>query len=265
MAGQFLAGTCGYSYSEWREVFYPKDLRAPDYLKYYSLVFPFVELDFSWYKMPKPETLAAMADQTQPGFLFALKAHKSLTHEIGEDWEFQAGMFADAAESLLVRGKLAAVLVQLPYSFAYTAENRSYLASLLSSLSSFPLVVEFRNEAWYQDRVFAELERRDIALALLDRPELPGLPPETDRLTNSLAYLRFHGKNAATWWGGDAVSRYDYDYSTEELKSSARRIIGLSRSASRVIAAFNNHAKANAPKNARSLVALVKALSPDPA
>ncbi|MCX7027912.1 MAG: DUF72 domain-containing protein [Spirochaetes bacterium] len=125
-------------------------------------------------------------------------------------------------------------------------------------MSGFPLVVEFRNDVWYQARVFDELAKRKITLALLDRPDLPGLPPETDTLTSDLAYIRFHGRNAETWWNGNATSRYDYDYSDKELKERARRLAALARRAPKVIAAFNNHAKGNAPRNAKTLAGFAR-------
>ena len=259
---RFYIGTCGYSYAEWREVFYPKDLRQPDYLRFYSLVFPFVELDFSWYTMPKPDNLIAMANQTNSDFLFSLKAHKSLTHEIGEEWIKSAEQFVSAAEVLSSQGRLAAVLIQLPYRFSYTADNRIYLGELCSALSPLPLVIEFRNEAWYQPKVFEELEKRKITLAMLDRPDLPGLPPETQVLTSETAYYRLHGRNADQWWNGSATSRYDYDYSPQELKERARALIAISKKAGKVFVAFNNHARGNAVKNARALVALIKELLP---
>ena len=257
---RFYIGSCGYSYEDWREVFYPKDLRQTDFLRFYSLVFPFVELDFSWYAMPKPQNLAHMADQTNPEFLFSLKAHKSLTHEVGEEWQKSAGQFSAAADALASRGKLASILIQLPYRFSYTAENRTYLGDLCSALEAFPLVVEFRNEAWYQQRVFDELSKRRICLAMIDRPELAGLPPETGVMTSGTLYYRLHGRNADKWWDGDATSRYDYDYSDAELKERARTIVSLSKKTDRVFVAFNNHAKGNAVKNARTLTAMIREL-----
>jgi uncharacterized protein YecE (DUF72 family) len=172
-------GTCGFSYAEWREVFYPKDLRQSEFLRFYSLVFPFVELDFSWSTMPKAEQLLAMTEQTPPDFLFCLKAHRSLSHEIGKDWGESAERFSSAAQVLSGKRQLAAILIQLPFRFSYTAENRVYLGDLISALDGFPLVVEFRNEFWYQQRVFDELAKRKVCLAIIDRPELPGLPPES--------------------------------------------------------------------------------------
>lgn len=258
---RFFVGTCGYSYEEWREVFYPKDLQQKDFLRFYSLIFPFVELDFSWYAMPKPATLENMARQTNPGFLFSLKAHRSLTHEIAEDWQSQADEFSKGVNVLAAHKKLASVLIQLPYRFSYTAENRKYLGDLCSALSAFPLVVEFRNDVWYQPRVFDELSKRNITLAMIDRPELSGLPPETQMMTTGTVYFRLHGRNADQWWAGDSTTRYEYEYSNRELKERAQILDALSRKAEKVFVAFNNHAKGNAVKNARTLIALIKGIS----
>ena len=251
-------GTCGFSYAEWREVFYPKDLRQSEFLRFYSLVFPFVELDFSWYAMPKAEQLLAMTEQTPPDFLFCLKAHRSLSHEIGKDWGESAERFSSAAQVLSDKRQLAAILIQLPFRFSYTAENRVYLGDLISALDGFPLVVEFRNEFWYQQRVFDELAKREVCLAIIDRPELPGLPPESQVLTSDRVYYRLHGRNSTQWWNGDASSRYDYEYSPEELKDRARMLAAISRKAKQVLVAFNNHADAKAVKNARSLEGYIR-------
>jgi uncharacterized protein YecE (DUF72 family) len=110
--------------------------------------------------------------------------------------------------------------------------------------------------------VCEELEKRKITLAMLDRPDLPGLPPETQILTSDMAYYRLHGRNADQWWNGNATSRYDYDYSPQELKERARALVALSKRAGKVFVAFNNHARGNAVKNARALVALIKELLP---
>ncbi len=256
--GKILAGTCGYSYDDWRGVFYPETLAKDDFLRYYSLFFPFVELDFSWYAMPKPASLARMSERTGSGFCFAIKAHRSLTHETGPDWKERAAEFAAAAEALAVRDRLATILIQLPYGFSYTEDNRRYLAALLGELGGFPLAVEFRNESWYRERVFEGLAKRSTALVLVDRPDLPGLPPEASVVTSSMAYLRFHGRNSGQWWTGDATSRYDYLYSEEELALRIPRIRDLALRAATVLVAFNNHAEGNAIVNAKSIADMLK-------
>src|SRR5512137_497976 len=103
-----LVGTCGYSYDEWRgaDRLYPEGLPKAGFLGHYSRSFPFVELDFSYYGMPKASSLAALAAQVPPGFLFSLKAHKSLSHERGPDWRERASEFARAAAALAEEGRL---------------------------------------------------------------------------------------------------------------------------------------------------------------
>jgi len=256
--GEILVGTCGYSYEDWRETLYPPELPKLEFLHYYSLFFPFVELDFTYYSMPSARSMASMAARTPSPFAFAVKTHRTLTHEIGPGWKDDAAAFARALEPLARDGRLACVLVQLPFSFRHEKANRVHLASLCDALSAYPLAVEFRNAGWYTERVFDELERRKLALALVDRPELAGLPPEAERVTAGFSYLRFHGRNAEAWWKGDATSRYDWLYSEEELQGAAARLGRLAQKARVVYAAFNNHARGRAVVNAKRLVEILE-------
>lgn len=254
--GDILIATSGYSYEDWRGVLYPQELPKSDFLRYYALFFPFVELNFSYYTMPKASNLAAMAARTPSSFRFSIKAHRSLTHEAGSTWRQDAATFVTAVAALADADRLAAVLVQLPYRFHHTPEHRSYLASLLSELSPLPVVVEFRNDEWQGERVYDELDRRGVGMAMVDRPQLPGLPPTEERVTGGLAYLRFHGRNNDTWWSGDATSRYDYCYSPEELSASVPRLKRMAKTGT-LLVAFNNHARGNAVNNAGELKALL--------
>ncbi len=254
--GEIHIATSGYSYDDWRSVFYPPELPKDEFLRYYALFFPFVELNFSYYAMPKATSLAAMAARTPSSFRFSIKAHKSLTHEPGPSWREDACAFTRAAGALADSGRLAAVLVQLPYRFHHTPENRGYLAALLAALAPLPLVVEFRNDEWRSERVYDELDRRGVGVAMVDRPELPGLPVMEERVTGGLAYLRFHGRNADAWWNGDATGRYDYCYTKEELASALPRLRRMAK-AGTLFVAFNNHARGNAIRNAGELKALL--------
>jgi uncharacterized protein YecE (DUF72 family) len=255
--GNVWVGTCGFSYEEWKGAFYPADLPSHEMLRYYSLVFSFVELDNTWYRIPNPGQLERMALLTPSDFRISLKVHRSLTHEIDEHWQARAAEFRTAVSALASSGRLGCVLVQLPYRFSYTLENRKYLANLLAALSDFPLVVEFRNATWYQERVFDTLRERKIGLVTVDRPDLPGLPPESVIITSDICYYRLHGRNADLWWSGDAASRYEYYYSEQELRDRARLVRAMSRQAKTIFVAFNNHASGNAPKNAALLQSIV--------
>lgn len=256
--GRVLIGCSGFSYDDWVGPFYPEGLAKEERLSHYALFFPFVELNFSYYQMPNAHGLLAMAERTPSSFKFSLKAHRSLTHEPTDVWKDDAELFRRAALPLAERGRLACVILQLPYRFHYTVENRVYLGELMEELSPFPLAVEFRNSGWQNDRVREELERRGAALLCVDEPELPNLPRPEAAVTAPFAYARFHGRNAEAWWTGDNESRYDWDYSDEELRSWLPRIALLRAKAVITYVAFNNHSKGRAVSNARHLKDLVE-------
>ena len=88
---EILLGTSGYSYNEWVGIVYPEGTKQQDFLSCYSGLFPTVELNFSYYSMPKPENLSKMLIDGGDTLTFAIKAHKTLTHEINPSlWENEA-------------------------------------------------------------------------------------------------------------------------------------------------------------------------------
>lgn len=254
-------GTSGYSYKDWAGVLYPEILPQSEYLSYYALQFPFVELNFSYYTMPTRNALQRLIQKTPKSFLFSIKAYKGLTHERTADWKSQAEIFLQNVAPIAEHNQLAGVLIQLPYSFHYTEENRQYLASLLKTLTSVPCFVEFRNAEWFIERVYEALDKRQVGLVMVDAPELRGLPTPQNLVTGNKAYIRMHGRNAQNWWEGDAVSRYDYSYTDDELISWIPKIVSMAKKAVLFIS-FNNHARGNAVKNARQLSALIQARTP---
>jgi len=251
--GRVLVGTSGYSYRDWVGPFYPAGLPAQEYLSFYTSQFPVVELNFSYYHQPEPAMLRRMAESTPPGFQFALKAHRSMTHEIGESWERDIDTFKAGVRPLADAGKLAAVLLQFPYSFAYTVESRTRLAALCAGLSGLPLAVEFRKSEWLSEPVLEGLRSRGVALVSVDEPALPKLLPPTAEVTADLSYVRFHGRNKEAWWTGTNVTRYDYRYQKEELVGWVDRIKAMLERARTIVLFFNNHAGGNAAQNAREM------------
>jgi uncharacterized protein YecE (DUF72 family) len=246
-------GTSGYSYTDWTGPFYPEGCRKGDFLKFYSDTFNFTELNFSYYRMPDASMLKRMVDQVPRGFLFTVKAHASLTHQRGPGWEEQCELFCKALEPLSSANALGGVLLQFPYSFHYTIENRRYLDNLLSALEAFPAFVEFRNAGWQKERVLEGLDKRGTGIVICDEPELKELVRFQPRRCGPDGYFRFHGRNAAAWWTGDNASRYDYRYGSDELALFSEAIREVSKGARRMFAAFNNHRRGQAVDNAREL------------
>lgn len=248
---RILVGTSGYSYDDWVGPLYPAGTAKGDFLSLYAKEFPAVELNFSYYQQPGARMLEGMLAATPARFLFAIKAHRSMTHEIGDTWEKDVEVFRQGIRPLADSGRLAAVLLQFPYSFAWSPGSRTRLAELCARLEGLPLAVEFRKSDWTRPSVEQGLRERGVALVSVDEPGLPGLPTAAVRVTADLAYVRFHGRNAASWWTGDNASRYDYLYSIEELAPWAERVKAILARVRLLLIFFNNHRRGQAVANAR--------------
>ena len=255
---RILVGTSGYSYDDWVGPFYPVGTARQDFLSLYAREFPVVELNFSYYHQPNPRMLERMAAGTPSGFTFALKAHRSMTHEIGETWEKDIDRFRAGLQPLADAGRLAAVLLQFPYSFAYTPDSRSRLAMLCEKLEGLPLAVEFRKSEWLKEQVFGGLRKRGVSLVSVDEPDLPKLLPPTTETTGPFGYVRFHGRNKEAWWTGDNASRYDYLYNSGELEEWVQRIKLIMERVPLLLLFFNNHWRGNAAQNAREMRRLLQ-------
>jgi uncharacterized protein YecE (DUF72 family) len=259
---QWYVGTSGFSYTEWVEAgFYPSGTKSGKMLSLYARNFSITELNYTWYQMPRDEAIERQRRHVPQAFLFAAKLTRTLTHEIDpKQWLDQADLYREGVAPLLQTGQLVAVLIQLPPSFQRTAPNRKHLAALLDRLHGLPLAVEFRHRSWAVDRVFAELERRHVTLAAVDAPDLPGLFPTVDVVTNpDLVYVRFHGRNAKGWRSGNMQVQFDYTYSDDELNEwIENRIEPMSGRARKGVLFFNNHVRAQAPENARRMKELLK-------
>jgi len=254
-----VIGTSGYSYHEWVGSVYPEGTKAKDYLSCYSGLFPTVELNFSYYTMPKADSLAKMLADGGNTLTFSIKAHKTLTHEVNPSlWEGEAKTYLTAIEPMLAAGRLEAVLFQFPYSFQYTPDNRRYLDKLLAYFKGVPAAVEFRKADWYTGNVIDGMKNRNVPLVSLDLPELPKLPPTMDVVTAPMAYIRLHGRNKEAWWGDDDHARYDYLYSDREIEAWADRIKRITEQAKRILVYFNNHPLGKAARNAHTLEKILK-------
>jgi len=246
-------GTSGFSYKDWVGPFYPQGLAKSSWLSFYAQEFSATEVNFTYYRLPDARTLALMADKTPDGFVFTVKASKELTHE-REDNAAAFGAFVQAMAPLIERGKFGCVLAQFPYSFRPSGENRAYLKAFRERMADLPLVVEFRNAQWLTPQTFALLEEQQLGFCCVDEPRINGLIPPLAKATSNVAYVRFHGRNAAKWWQHEqAYERYDYTYSAEELQEWVPKIKELAAQAEETFAFANNHWQGQAVDTARQL------------
>ena len=260
-------GPAGWSYPDWNGRVYPRPKpKGFDPLRYLAQLFDTIEINSPFYAVPRAEQCASWAERVaaRPEFRFTAKLHRSFTHERLPDsereLELQAGDFVRALEPLAAAGRLAALLVQFPFSFARTDEHRRHLRRLVDALQSaappaVALVLELRRAEWFAPEVLAEFRARGIALAEIDLPAAREHPPAEFEPTAALAYLRLHGRNQAAWFDRRAGrdQRYDYSYGPEELDRISERIQRLTRQTDATYVITNNHFAGQAVANALEL------------
>ncbi len=243
-------GTSGFSYDDWIGPFYPPGLPKGEWLSYYAAEFDTVELNVSYYRIPTRGMVSGWVEKTPDQFLFSVKAHRSITHD-RKDQGFEEML--DALEPMTAAGKLGCILAQFPYSFQPTPQNYEYLDLLRKEFPLMPVVIEFRHAAWVQPKTFEFLAGRDLGYCCVDEPRLRGLMPPAVEVSGPLAYVRFHGRNAAKWWDHEqAWERYDYEYSQPELQEWLPNFQKL-RSAPLTLVYANNHYKGKSVHTQRAL------------
>lgn len=234
MPAVFHLGTSGWSYPGWKGLFYPPGLPSSDWLEFYAQRFATVEINMTFYRFPKPQTLESWLERTPARFLFTLKANRQITHlKKLRDVKNEVRYFYILADSL--REKLGAILFQLPPSIKL---DPALLEEFLETLSPrYRNVIEFRDESWYDERVFTLLRERRVTLCVVSSAKVPKTPVQT----SDVAYFRFHGLT-----GG-----YRYNYSDGELADWAAVIQSVG--AAECFVYFNNDYQAYAVRNCLKL------------
>jgi uncharacterized protein YecE (DUF72 family) len=232
--GSVRVGCSGWNYGHWRETVYPKGLPARGWLQHYASLFDTVEVNTTFYRLPRRDAVAAWAQQTPADFLFTVKASRYLTHlKRLTDMERGVERFYERIEPLQEASKLGPVLWQLPGNFRRDDERlRPALAALPAGRHCF----EFRHASWFCEEVYSLLRRHQVALVIGDHPERPF---QTHERTAEWMFIRFHyGRRGR---GGN--------YSSTELEEWKRRIAAW-RSSGDVFVYFNNDWNAYAVRNA---------------
>lgn len=250
-------GTAGYSYADWKGVFYPKGLDDKEMLSYYAREFGFTEVNSTYYRMPNRHMLWHMQAKTPPRFEFVIKAYKGLTHDRA-DYREHFAKLKEALQPLVDVGKLACVLAQFPTSFRNNEENRGYLRRFRDLLPCLPVVIEFRHREWINDETFQLLADENLGYVCVDMPEFKTLVPPVVRATADIGYVRFHGRNYKQWWQHEERhERYDYFYSEDELAEWVPKIKSLEDQTKKVYVSMNNHYRGQAVINGRMLQELL--------
>ena len=252
MPEKVIVGTSGYSYDDWRGVFYPEDLPKGKMLDYYARHFNGVEVNSTYYRIPHPAVFYQMERKTPPEFEFVVKVHQETTHKRQKNAEAMQQLL-EAVQPLVEAGKFSGFLAQFPYSFKNTPENRAYLVETRQLAGDFPLFVEFRNWTWEQPQTYRFLQENGLEFVNVDQPRLRGLLKPGAVVTGRLGYVRFHGRNRQNWWNGTNETRYDYLYSRDELDEWLIRISQIMKKSFKTYIFFNNHPQGKAIRNASML------------
>ena len=188
---KLLAGTSGYAFKEWKGSFYPEDVKDDAMLGYYASKFPSVEINNTFYRLPKEHVLAEWAAQVPETFSFSIKASQRITHFARLKPECADALAFLLKNTAALGRKLGPVLFQLPPNLKADVPRLQAFLELLPSARRF--TIEFRHDSWFTDEVFDALRARDIALCVIEQPEFAS--PVV--ATASWGYARLH--------------RFDYD------------------------------------------------------
>jgi uncharacterized protein YecE (DUF72 family) len=235
--GQVRVGTSGWVYRHWRGVFYPDRLRVKDWFAFYASRFDTVELNNTFYGLPSEAALAAWKEQAPPGFLYALKVSRFLTHR-KKLKEPEAPLETVLGLARRLGDRLRPLLYQLPPNWRCdVARLRHFIGLLPRDLTH---VFEFRDPSWCNDEVRGLLTETGMGHCIHDMPgfDCPGW------VTARTVYVRFHGPGA---------QRYAGRYDRAHLRDWAGRIGDYQRAGHDVFVYFNNDGGGHAVANAAEL------------
>ena len=259
-------GTAGYAYKDWEGPVYP--VPRPDGfdpLRFMAGFFPCLEMNVTFYRVPEPAHVARWTKKVEdrPDFRFTFKLYKGLTHD-GEDEPLRP--FLEALEPCRAAGRLGAILLQFPFFFRNTQENRARLATLADGLRGWPCAVEVRDRGWLAPPALDFLKRLGLSLCAIDICQTKTSVPPATLTTGPLGYVRLHGRNAEAWFDRNAPvhRKYDYLYSDAELKGWADRVRTIAQGTDSTYVITNNHFGGKAVANAFTLSRLLTGTAPEP-
>jgi uncharacterized protein YecE (DUF72 family) len=191
MAARLVAGASGYSYKEWKGDFYPQSIKPDAMLAWYAERLPTVEINNTFYRMPKTAVLETWASATPPDFRFAIKASRRITHIARLNADTAAEPLGFLYRNLAALGaRLGAVLFQLPPNLKKDLPRLREFLDLLPD--KHHAAFEFRNESWFADDVYDALKAAGAMLCLSERED--STPPPLVE-TAASGYLRLRLEN----------------------------------------------------------------------
>ncbi|HYG01720.1 MAG TPA: DUF72 domain-containing protein [Chryseosolibacter sp.] len=241
---QWKVGCSGYHYDDWKRIFYPEDLAQKKWFEFYTTRFSSLELNVTFYRIPKVTSLQNLANRTPANFAFTVKAPRLITHykRLSEAREALTSFYETVKEGF--GDKLGCILFQFPSSFVYEEHRLERIVNLVDP--SMKNVVEFRSPTWWIDSVYKGFTEKNITFCSMSHPNLP----DNVIQTSNILYYRFHG----------VPFLYSSRYESSQLETVAQQIQSLSK-VSEAYIYFNNTAEAAAVINARQFSEICEAVS----
>jgi uncharacterized protein YecE (DUF72 family) len=249
-------GPAGWTYADWLGVVYPKPRpRGVHALDYLARFCDAVEINATFYQPLRPEIAVLWMKKVEhnPRFLFTAKLMRRFTHE-----RFlipsEIATFKEGLRPLARAGRLGCLLMQFPWSFRFTAENREYFIKMRRTFHEYPLVAEMRHSSWLCDEAIGTFIDYRVGFCNIDQPIHASAMPPTALLTSPVGYVRLHGRAAGNWFDefdehALRIQSTDYLYSRAELQEWYGRIEQVSSNAEVTFVVANNDAKGQAMVN----------------
>lgn len=253
---QYYIGTAGWSYKDWEGIVYPeskgRNFHPLVFLAHYINI---VEINSTFYRHPPVYMALSWIKRVahHPDFLFSVKLHQVFTHKRQDFTQKDVDDFKLGIEPLRAQNRLAAILIQFPWSFIGKPSHYEHLQNLLELFSGYPLAIEVRHASWNNPRFFNLLSEYNAAFCNIDQPIFRNSIRPSAAATNlQFSYVRLHGRNYENWFREDAGrdERYDYLYTKEELGDWVERIKELGKKSDKVFVITNNHYRGQALANA---------------
>lgn len=259
-------GPAGWTYKDWEGVVYPKPRPSGfDPLEMMASLFDTVEINTSFYAPMSARNAQAWLARTafNRDFRFTAKLWRRFTHEREGVWTNEEVRQARAGLDVLHEaGRLGAVLVQFPWSFRNTEEDRDWVDAIVSDFADYPLVLEVRHGSWNEPAFYTELAERGLGFVNIDQPMFRNSIAPSARATAAVGYVRVHGRNYKDWFRKDAgaMERYDYLYSAQELQPWVERTKEIAQHprVQDVYVITNNHVRGKGVANALMLESMLK-------
>lgn len=253
---RYYIGTAGWSYKDWERTVYPEKKQAHFHaLAFLAQYINTVEINSTFYRPPAMHIALSWTKRVgnRPDFLFTVKLHQIFTHQRKNVSQKDVDDFKIGIEPLRAKNKLAAILIQFPWSFAHTTSHLDYLQKLFQLFADYPLAIEVRHGTWDYEHFFKLLKEHRVCYCNIDQPLIGNsIKPTAIQTHPEFSYVRLHGRNYKNWFNKDAGrdDRYDYFYTKDELGDWIDKIKQLGNKSEKVFVITNNHYRGQALANA---------------